>query len=56
VSALPKRPRGRPNGTAEALYLEEVSRFCARLMEIKSHKPSPGAWARLGHERGTASC
>jgi hypothetical protein len=36
MSALPRRPRGRPTAGAEARYQIELEAFCARLLEIRS--------------------
>src|SRR6516162_2391019 len=42
--ALPRRPRGRPNGSAEAAYQASLEEFCDRILKIKS---------RLDFEVGT---
>jgi hypothetical protein len=34
--ALPRRPRGRPNGSAEAAYQASLEEFCDRILKIKS--------------------
>jgi len=44
MKGLPKRPRGRQNGTAEAAYQAELRAFCQRILEIGS---------RLDFEVGT---
>jgi hypothetical protein len=44
ATGLPRRPRGRPNGSAEAAYQASLEEFCARILKIRS---------RLDFEVGT---
>jgi len=44
VSRLPRRPRDRPNGSAEDAYQASLEEFCQRILQIRS---------RLDFEVGT---